>query len=49
VFRIFLINDNQPLTVFELSKRLNRDAQLILRTLAGSQVYKGLRPIVEKN
>ena len=49
VFRIFLINDNQPLTAFELSKRLNRDANLILRTLAGSQVYKGLRPVVEKN
>jgi len=49
VFRIFLINDNQPLTVSELSKRLNRDASLILRTLSGNQVYKGLRPVVEKH
>jgi len=47
VFRTFLINDNQPLTAFELSKHLNRDAKLILRTLAGATVYKGLRPYVE--
>ncbi|HLF28984.1 MAG TPA: hypothetical protein VJG32_21870 [Anaerolineae bacterium] len=49
VFRTFLINNNQPLTAYDLSRHLNRDATLILRTLAGSQVYKGLRPVVEKN
>ncbi len=45
VFRTFLVNDNEPLTVYQLSQRLNRDAQLILRTLSGAQIYKGLRPI----
>ena len=49
VFRTFLVNDNEPLTVLELSRRLNRDPQQMLRTLAGSQVYKGIRPIVAKN
>jgi len=49
VFRTFLVNDNEPLTALELSRRLNRDPQLILRTLSGGQVYKGIRPIVEKN
>lgn len=49
VFRTFLINDNQPLNAYELSRLLNRDANLILRTLSGSQVYKGLRPVVEKD
>ena len=49
IFRTFLINDNQPLSAFELSRRINRDARLILRTLSGAQVYKGLRPYVEKN
>ncbi|HEY4689310.1 MAG TPA: hypothetical protein VIK33_08360 [Anaerolineae bacterium] len=48
IFRTFLINDNQPLTAYELSRRINRDAGLILRTLAGGQVYKGLRPYIEK-
>ncbi len=47
IFRTFLINDNLPLTAYELSRLLNRDASLILRTLSGSQVYKGLRPVVE--
>ena len=46
VFRTFLVNDNEPLTVHQLSQRLNRDAQLILRTLSGGQVYKGIRPCV---
>ncbi|MGH2593415.1 MAG: hypothetical protein ACRDGG_07880 [Anaerolineae bacterium] len=49
IFRTFLVNDNEPLTVLELSQRLNRDAHQILRTLTGGQVYKGIRPIVEKN
>jgi hypothetical protein len=49
VFRTFLVNDNQPLTVRELSERLNRDPHVVLRTLAGAQVYKGLRPYVERS
>jgi hypothetical protein len=51
VFRTFLVNDNEPLTVHQLSQRLNRDAQLILRTLSGAQIYKGLRPhvVTERN
>lgn len=49
VFRTFLVNDNQPLTVRELASILNRDASLILRTLSGGQVYKGIRPFVERN
>lgn len=47
VFRTFLVNDNEPLTVHQLSQRLNRDAQLILKTLSGAQIYKGLRPMMD--
>ena len=47
VFRTFLVNDNEPLTAHQLSQRLNRDAQLILRTLSGGQVYQGIRPCVD--
>ncbi len=44
VFRVFLADGNKPLTPQELSERLSRPAETILRTLAGSVVYKGLRP-----
>jgi hypothetical protein len=45
VFRIFLTNGNIPLTVEELSKRLSRPADTILKTIAGPRVYRGLRPL----
>jgi hypothetical protein len=45
VFRIFLVNGNQPMTPQELAKRLNRPAETILRTLTGPRVYRGLRPL----
>jgi len=44
VFRLLLVNGNAPMTVEELGARINRPADIILRTLAGSRVYKGLRP-----
>jgi hypothetical protein len=45
VFRAFLVNGNQPLTPAELSKKLQRPAEILLRTLAGARVYRGLRPV----
>jgi hypothetical protein len=47
VFRTFLANENNPLTVQELSERLGRPANTILITLSGVRVYKGIRPILE--
>ncbi len=44
-FRVFLTNDNHPLTPRELAEQLNRDADTILRTIGGKQVYQGIRPI----
>ncbi len=44
VFRLFLTNGNIPMTSQDLGKRLNRQPETILRTLAGPRVYKGLRP-----
>jgi hypothetical protein len=43
-FRVFLTNDNQPLTPRELAQRIDRDAETILRTIGGKQVYQGIRP-----
>ncbi len=45
VFRIFLANGNSPLTCKELSNLVGFPATRILRTLSGSRVYKGLRPV----
>jgi len=43
-FRLFLVNGNQPMSAQELSERLHRPAETILRTLAGPRIYRGLRP-----
>lgn len=44
VFRLFLVNGNQPMCAEDLAARLGRPANTILTTLAGPRVYKGLRP-----
>jgi hypothetical protein len=45
-FRIFLANNNTPLSPNELHQLLPwKSSDAILRTLAGDQVYFGLRPV----
>ncbi len=44
VFRVFLTNNNVPLTPVELAERIGRPPMTILRTLSGRRVYKGIRP-----
>ena len=43
-FRVFLVNDNQPLSIRELADRIERDPELVLKTIGGRQTYQGLRP-----
>lgn len=47
VFRVFLANGNSPLSAVELAERLGRPANVILTTLSGVRVYKGIRPVQE--
>ena len=47
VFRVFLVNENQPLSPRELAERIGKDPELILKTISGKTVYKGLRPVAE--
>lgn len=47
VFRLFLANGNTPMSPEELAEELGRDAHLLLRTLSGPRVYKGLRPCMD--
>lgn len=44
VFRVFLRNNNQPLSPNELADELDKKAKYILRTLGGRTIYKGIRP-----
>ena len=44
VFRILLANGNSPLTPIQLGEMLGKSADIILRTLSGGRVYKGIRP-----
>jgi hypothetical protein len=46
VFRTFLANGNQPLTIIELHALLDRRSpDTLLRMLTGGQVYLGIRPV----
>ncbi len=46
IFRIFLLNGNQPQTPVELAKHMPwTNAATILRTLTSGPVYMGLRPV----
>jgi hypothetical protein len=46
-FRLFLANGNQPMNSVELSERLGKSPETILRTLSGMRVYKGIRPCLD--
>jgi hypothetical protein len=46
VFRTLLANGNIPISTNELAKFLGRSPEMILRTLAGPRVYKGIRPYI---
>jgi len=48
IFRIFLSNGNIPLSAEDLSVKLGKPAETILRTIAGVRVYRGLRPILSQ-
>lgn len=46
IFRLFIANDNTPLTPLEIHAKLQkRTPELILRTIGGHQVYEGIRPV----
>jgi hypothetical protein len=48
VFRLFLANGNMPLAAAEIAAQLGRAPDLILRTLSGPRIYRGLRPVLER-
>ena len=44
IFRVFLANGNKPLTPKELGDAIGRSPTVILKTVSGGRVYKGIRP-----
>jgi hypothetical protein len=47
VFRLFMANGNAPMTTAQLGERLGRSPEMILKTLTGGRVYRGIRPCPE--
>ena len=45
IFRVFLANNNQPMSPRELADRVGKSAPTILKTISGARVYKGIRPV----
>lgn len=45
VFKVFIVNHNQPLSAIELADRIGKPADTILRTIGTTRVYKGIRPV----
>lgn len=46
IFRIFILNNNTPLTPVELYERLQKKSpELILKTIGRRQIYKGIKPV----
>lgn len=44
VFRVFIRNNNMPLSPKQLAEETRRPAATILKTLSGQRIYKGIRP-----
>lgn len=47
VFRVFLKNNNLPLSPKQLSELTGRPAETILKTLSGQRIYQGIRPYLK--
>jgi len=45
VFKVLFVNGNKPMTAKQIGEKINRPADLILKTLAGPKVYRGIRPV----
>ncbi len=46
-FRIFLLNNNQPLTPMDMASIMKRKPSEVLAQLSGRSVYNGIRPIYD--
>ncbi len=45
VFYLLLANANKPMSARELAERVERDPEVVLKTISGTRIYQGIRPI----
>jgi hypothetical protein len=48
IFRVFLANNNMPLSPRELAERIGKDPVTILKTIGGIRIYKGIKPHLDE-
>ncbi|MGH2537891.1 MAG: hypothetical protein ACRDHL_10890 [Candidatus Promineifilaceae bacterium] len=49
VFFALLARGNKPTSVRDLGRETGRDPQTILRTLSGTRIYQGIRPLFDES
>lgn len=49
VFSVLLANGNEPMTAAEIAERVQRPAELLIKTFGGSTVYHGIRPLFDED
>ena len=47
VFCVLLANANQPLSANEIAERVEKPVDMVIRTLGGSTIYQGIKPILD--
>jgi hypothetical protein len=48
IFRVFLANNNTPLSPRALAAWIGKDSTTILKTIGGIRIYKGIKPHLEE-
>jgi len=48
IFFVLLANANKPMTASELAQGVGRDPDMVLKTISGTRIYQGIRPIFEE-
>lgn len=48
-FCVLLANANQPMTAAEIAERIGRHTDVVVRTLGGTKIYQGIRPLLEED
>jgi predicted transcriptional regulator len=47
-FCVLLANANQPMTAKEIAERIDRQPDVVVRTLGGPKIYQGIRPVFDE-
>ncbi len=47
-FCVILANANQPMSAREIASRVGRPPEVVVRTLGGTTIYQGIRPILDE-